>query len=345
VRPELRALWILPRCLLLAVGGLAISPPSERLEVDIQHDMSGLWVVHEATVQEDYVGMYAVLKIENASATGTVDAAFYAEYLDASERRCFAMVFAQDENEEGRVGPFLPGEVRHLRSATFYLHPASPPGRLNLRILSAPIADDRGKIRAGGGVHAPPVLRSYALTGKPWERIWLDGELQGGDAPLLDLVFARVRVDSEGAPKDVEVMNFVGLSARSWFEQFIHNQRFQPAITGTQAIEADMLVLVRAVVSLRCIREKPWPPRESPSVREYVALQAGKDLLPIVTVILNAVTPDFWRHKAPGYFEVLGVGSDWGVAVSPEFEQEATAGPEGPPLRAIVPPSEAYTCP
>ena len=331
--------------LLAAIGGSAISFASEPLRVDVQSGISGLWAVHEASIKEDNIGVYTVLEVENVSAVARVGAAFYGEYFDASDRFCFAALFAQDENNEGRSGPFLPGEVRHLRTNTFYISPASRPTRLKLSRLSDPILDDRGEIRGGAGVLALPALQDVTLTGKPWERIWLDPEVEGAKGPFLDVILAKVRVDHRGDPEGVEIVSSVSPSARSWFEEYIHQQRFRPAMVGSEVRNADVLILVRAVVSLRCIRQKPWPPREYPPVREYVGRQVGKDLPPVITVMLNAVSRDFWRRLAPGEFEVLGIGSDWGVPAHPESAQEAPTGPTGLPSEAIVPPPEAYSCP
>jgi hypothetical protein len=337
--------WILLACLLAASQGLGISSEPESVKVELQGSLAGVWAVRQATVEDNYIGTYSVVEIENVSKEPTVDAAFYGEYFDAAGRFCLAVLFAQDENDEGRAGPFLPGEVRHLRTSTFYLNPASRPARLKLSGLADPILNERGRIRGGTGVLAPPALEDVTLTGKPWERVWLGPELESARGPLLDLVLARVGVDSRGDPKDVEIMGLVSPSARSWFEQYMQQQRFRPARIGSEARDADALILVRAIVSLHCIRQKPWPPRESPAVREYVGRQAGKRLLPIITVILRAVTPDFWEHSAPDYFEILGISSDWSVAAHPEPAQQVHSVPGGPSLQAIVAPPEAYSCP
>jgi len=150
-RPHI-TLWVLLGCFVAATCVSAISLEPESVKVQVQDEMAGLWVVHEASIQENNIGMDTVLEIENVSAVATVDAAFYGEYFDGLDRFCFAALFAQDENNEGRTGAFLPGAVRHLRSGTFYIHPVSRPVRLKLHILSDPREDDQGKIRGGAGV-------------------------------------------------------------------------------------------------------------------------------------------------------------------------------------------------
>jgi hypothetical protein len=345
VRFGLYTVWMFVECFLAVARGWGTPSEAESLRVELQGSVAGAWAVHQATARDDYTGMFGVIEIENVSKQATVDAAFYGEYFDASGRFCFPMLFAQDENNEGHAGPFLPGEVRHLRANSFYISPASRPTLLKLSVLFEPIVDERGWITGGAGVPAPPALQDVTLTGKPWERIWLGSEVEGAKGPFLDLVLARVGVDSRGYPKDVEIMDSASPSGRSWFQDYIQHQRFRPATVAGEPRDGDVLILVRAIVSLHCLTQKPWPPRESHAVRQYAGRQAGKYLLPVITVILDAVSRDFWRRLAPDYFEILGIGNQWGVAARPEHAQEVPEAPTGPTLEAIVPPPEAYSCP
>lgn len=318
-----------------------------RLAVTLKGSLVAVWNVDEARLDESFSGSTGVLEVKNISSQALEDAKFYAQYFDASGQLCFTLLFSQAQNFDRRAGSFQPEETRTLWSSTYYLSPAARPVRVDVYPLSyssgGTHTDDRDVSRM---VRSPVTLEASSLFDRKEREIWLGDELRHADGPFLDLVLAKITLDADGGVRDKEVLSVKSPLVEAWFGNFVRSLHFFPALTGRTSNSASTLILVRAIISLRCLHDLPYPPRESPSVATYVKRVSATELPPIIAVDLEPSTPDYWIRPSAGYFQDPGIGSGFSVTEDSTVRREvAEPSAPGPLLRAITAPPGSYACP
>ncbi len=190
-----RTIWMSFLWPLTFVPAVAQVPPYKvtSLLVRPQGDSYLWWKIRRAEIDEGFSGTMGVLEIKNISADPIDDVRLYAEYLDASGRLCFTLIFGADRNFERKSGAFQPGEVRILHASAHYLDPATKPSEVKVYAVRRAIEENEtGTGEADLTVWSPALLLSSTLTGEQWEKVWLEPELEGGRGPFLDLLLARV---------------------------------------------------------------------------------------------------------------------------------------------------------
>lgn len=316
-------------CFVAGVGSTALraqAPPYETtpLRIRADSDLGPGWKATEAEILESVTGTMGTLKLENTSSQAVQDPRFYAEYFAASGQPCFALLFDHSRSYEGRRGPFSPGEQRTLYTGAYWMGPA-------LKVVEVRLHQLRGNNDVSVP-YLPATMAGMSLTREWWEGVQLATEPGKTEGPWLDLALARVTVDDRGRAEAPEVLYALDKGIATWFDEFMGHQQFVPAKRAGVAEASNVLILVRAPVSTRCLHERAFPPRESQIVRDYGGQLQESQAPPLLTV---GMTP---RHIEPctGCFDVLGIGTGMDVGRDAE-EQHAHTAP-GPLLKRSDPP-------
>lgn len=309
------------------------------------------WKLRRAELHESFSGAMGFLEVENTLNEFREDVQFYAEYLDASGRFCFSFLFKQNQNAQrrtGRTGRFHPREVRELYASAFYLNPGVEPAQLKVYALSnGGVSISSQSFGGRPTVHFPIMLEGRAVAEAVGRKLWLEPEIGGAPGPFWDLLLGKMWVDGEGDLLRTEVSSATGESVRDWFAVFIQQQKFRAARKDGMPRPATALILVRALISLKCLRRIPFPPRESTLVKNYLnGLEEGA-VPPVISVLLQPDSSDYWRQPSPALFETHSVGAGWHATegVEAEVPAEGKRSPQGPPLARRDAPSEFYSCP
>jgi hypothetical protein len=343
----------------------AQTPPyaTTSLRASVGSDVMPGWKVRTAHLYESFSGAWADLRIENKFApAGRVQ--FHAEYYDATGRPCFTLRFSPERNREGIQGPFAKGQTRTLYSGAYYLSPAVESAEV--RVFVIPEGQTAGGSAANlpsDGATDPPQLLSSTLIGETWEHIWLRHEVKVDSEPFADLLLARVGVTRDGDAQWEQMWPTGTGRVAAWFGDFLGHQRFRAAEQNGQRVPADVFVLVRAGISLRCVHRRAFPARDSQLIRERMETWSRPVVPPVATVLLTPTSPEYWSRPSAGYFEVSGIGAaEWpsldtvrapsepstpGVARdAPTEDFPPTTRPvTGPRPRNLIPPPGADSCP
>jgi hypothetical protein len=277
----------------------AQAPPYESasLHISPESQLRRGWKALGAEILESDDGTMGTLKLQNTSSQAVEEPRFYAEYFASSGQACFALLFEHSPSYEGRRGPFRPGEQRTLYAGAYWMSPALKVAEVRLHQVrgghSAPVP------------YLPATMEGMSLTGERWEGVQVETKPGKKGGPWLDLVLARVAIDDRGGAQAPEVLYALDKGIATWFDEFMQHQQFLPAKRAGVAEASDVLILVRAPVSTRCLHERAFPPRESDIVRDYAAEFQGPRAPPLLTV---GMVP---RHIEPcaGCFDVLGIGA------------------------------------
>lgn len=208
------------------------------------------------------------------------------------------------------------------------------------------IAGGKGHDRSATRVRAPLILvPSSSLAQEDWQTIWLTSDSAHPPNPILDLLLAAVAVESKEV-KATKIITASSDSVRAWFEPFIAHHQFRHGLMENADSTRSTLILVRALVSLHCLRQEPWAPRYSGLVVEHVKRLPTADVPPIITVLLEPESRGDWSQPLlPGHFDVVDVGSGWDVPETKGLQNTPPSREGGPPLRRVSAPPEAYSCP
>jgi hypothetical protein len=323
-RNGLRPAWLLPPillCLSLAASSTGrITFADAPLAVSPEGELATSWQVLEARLFERADGTTGYLRLRNVSGTTLEGGIFYAEYSDARGRFCFSLVFSQTRNIPIK-GPVAPGGVRELYSNAPGLFPASEPKGVRVYLVRESIAGRAGSTREWGAPFRAPVTLSGNVRTDATQ-LHLGPEVAGTEAPFLDLVLAKVRVDEKGSVGSVEVVNALNEQLESWFIGFARRElTFYPATESWAPRPGDALVLTRVILSEEGVANSPFLPRMSPWVQSYVAGISGSDLVPVTQIgfsrfrgKVNRAGTDKWIQLPPlppGIFQLFLFGSYW----------------------------------
>jgi hypothetical protein len=303
------------------------------------------WAVGTAEFQGALYGSTSLIRTQNTLPATVHEGGFYAEYFDRSGRFCFTLLFSDLKNLEHRNGPFLPGEWRTLLAHTYYLTPAVRPSAVTVFRVTNPVDGGSATVAPGAVVRSPVMLDGSDSAEWPPQGLGLGHEIEGARGPVVDLVLARVTVDGEGHLEGSTVLAAKSSSVASWFDDFIRHQRFRPSARDGVEHKGDALILVRAIVSLRCTRQLPLPVWNSPLIESFLEDFSGSEVPPVIAVYLEPDSPEFWAQPShPGHFRVIPIGAGWATP-DPDQRDQGSEGPAGPPLRKILPPPGSDSCP
>jgi hypothetical protein len=276
--------------------------------------MNGKWIVRNAELHEGLTSAWGVLEIQNASPVSIEEARFYAEYYDAEGRLCFTLVFVSEANSDRDGSPIGPGDARELFSVAVALGPAAQPAEVKLRLISERVVGKPIEIAAGDKIVRSPVTTSGLSP--DLLRLRLDPDQQ--NSGVVDVILARITVDSQGRSIERQILNSLGGEAQSWFERFVRQVHFQPGMAGI-ANTGTTLVLVRVINRIE--GSNPASPellsREAPWVKNYLRGFLGKEL---PTVMQWAFGPPSGAGTSPGgepraadanLFELVTAASEW----------------------------------
>src|SRR5262249_26131181 len=125
-------------------------------------------------------------------------------------------------------------------------------------------------------------------------------------------VLARVYVNNSGRLTKVNVLKAVSQAAENWLREFVAHQHFAPASRGPSSEEASALLLVRAALSNKGVRERAYLPRESPWVLDFVATATEEELPTVMTILLFPSPEQYYcGPPSPAFFAYDGSGSDF----------------------------------
>lgn len=346
--------------LILVIAALSITPifltarpafaasPSE-----IQARMAGEtgrgWAVRRAQLEETLTGTTITLKIQNEPGVPRAKAAFYAEYFDQAGARRFTAVFSADHNYEHRTGDFQSGETRTLWTTTAYLYPAVVPVSAKVWAISSralqqnePSSPKKFPIP----IQVPAVLRQSPRAGDREGRVWLgDDALKEVHGPVADILLARALVNLDGSISNAQVVQAIDQGVGRWFQNFVRQRRFKPARANSERRASQVLILVRSIVSLRCLQQNFIPPSASPVVKRYVKSLDGKHVPVLTVVLLTPSSPDYASRAMPhpAHFRDDGFGAEWTKAH--EESPPTAASAPGPELRRFTAPPGSTGCP
>lgn len=307
---------------LLLVPSSGAQMPFTQIVVKVsgQRDLSAVWEVQQAGLEETISGTKGYLDLVNRSAGSITDTTFYGEYFDSSGRFCFSLVFSQASNLGSR-GPIGPGEARRFESVAAELFAASEPTQLKLYLVGQPSAQ-LPNAPVNWDVPATAPVTVIGSLGFDQSQVQIDPEAESADRPVRDLVIAEVSVDQSGRAGQVNFLNDVSWQARNWFLPFVHDElRFYPASDWNGFRSDRVLVLVRAIISENGPEDMVVPPRMSLCVKSYVDGLSGNRIPPITEIVLTRPRAKvklmgsgqlIERPAAPpGLFKVSVWNSDW----------------------------------
>jgi hypothetical protein len=319
-------------------------PPYEDTELVLipVGELKATWKLMEAKISESYSGTIGYLRVQNISGALVKESAFYAEYLDPRNNPCFSLGFSQDQNLEGRRGGFQAGEVRTLYASGYYSGPAVRPS--SVRVGPAD-TEGTGVVFPARLAFAIPDL--LPATGGRGASLRLDrAELEREHGPFIDLGLGLVSVRADGGVGELRILQSRDSPARAWFETFARVRKFLPYSSGGPGV-SQAFVLLRAAVSLRCMREKGYPARESSLLAIAAQNGRGPAIPAVITVLYVPDEERFWERPLQGGFHESSIGSGPPVPEIPtssDLPQPKRAA-RGPELRKIVAPAQAYACP
>lgn len=338
------------RCLMRAAGAALVAliggacasaqlaSVSSKVRVKYAALNGGAWRVRGADFVDGFQGVQGRILVQNISPAPSGIPPLYAEYFDATGQRCFSLTFVQDRNLQKRVGQFLPQETRTLYSSAYYEAPAVEPEELAIY----PMGGSGGQ----APIRLPPRLEEGSAANPSWDRMDLpQGVFGQNPGPIADIALAKVDLDDAGSPQGASISEVPNSEIAGWFEIFIRHQRFRPAEANALPRAGAVLLLVRALVSLRCIQQKPFPPRDSPLVRHYVQALSLPELPVVVSVLLEPCSiGQSWPRV--GCYHVVSIGSGFeapsaGLTLAEGQGRSAI----GPVLRKIIAPPGSIHCP
>lgn len=295
---------------------LAVRTP---LQVVPQGNLSGAWKVHDAGFGENLTATSGYLDVENISDVSVEGAIFYAEYFDASGRFCFSLLFSLAKNV-GVRGPVSPREVRELSSVGIGLAASSEPKEVRLYLVQQHKAAStnssctwnvpiRAPITVGGSVPADAA------------KLQLGADVDLGQAPVVDLLLAKVGVDKEGLVDQVDVLNAANKQLDLWFRNFARQLTIFPETECDVPKRSEALILVRAVLTDTAPSDSPYLPRKSQWVELYGRNHADSEA-PMVTEVFFSRPPSRVKlgeskeftdlpPTPPNILQAMTVGSEW----------------------------------
>ncbi len=315
-----------PLALILLCPGL-VSPAGNQdlpfarslLRVTAREELSTFWKVRAAEWRETVTAAWGYLEVQNISSASLQGAIFYGEYFDDAGRLCFSLVFSQATNVGGQR-PIAPGEVGELYSPAG-LGPASEPKEVRLYLVQQRIPGQENSLRKWDVAIRAPVTGGGSVPASA-ANLQLGSEVALAQAPVLDLVFAKVTVDRRGSLDRVDVLDAVSGEVESWFLNFVHQLTFYPATDGGVSKTEQALVMVRAVLSREAFLGSPFLPRASPWVESYMERLTDSAIPPVMQILFERPPTKVklngkmeWTElppAPPGRFQLMLLGGDWG---------------------------------
>jgi hypothetical protein len=329
--------------------GVRASDGIFRLKAELKGSASLRWAVQDCELEQGLTGTVISARVTNLVSGSVAIPNFYVELLDARGWVCGTALLSGRCAYGEHTDPFRTGEQRVAHSGTGYLFPASNPVAVRFWLVDAS-TDRLARTFAARRppMWSPAVLqpRSFSAEDQRWSRLWLDGKsVKKGTGPIRDLLVAEVEVNRDGHITAVTVARAISENAKAWFLEFMQHRTFSPARSEGEPVPSKALILVRAVVSLHCLRQKAAVPSASPLVLSYLRQLEGGRVEPVTLVLLEPTTPDFLFESAlrAGFFSDGGVGAAW--TDPSDCQQRNVISAPGPMLRKIIPPAAAETCP
>ncbi len=311
--------------LICPAGNQDLPLARSRLRVTAGEELSTFWNVRAAELRETVTAGWGYLEVENVSNSTLDGATFYGEYFDDAGRFCFSLVFSQAKNVGGK-GPVAPGELRELYSPAAGLAPASEPKEVRLYLVRQGMPGQENSLRKWDMAIRAPVTGGGSVSASAAD-LQLGSEVALAQAPVLDLVFAKVTVDRRGSLDRVDVLDAVSTQVELWFLSFVRQLTFYPATDGGVPRSGQALVMVRAVLSREALLDSPFPLRESPWVKSYMERWTESAVPPVTDILFERPPTKVklggsmeWTELPagpPGRFQLMLLGSDWG---SPAFD-------------------------
>jgi len=319
-------------------------PPYEDTELVLipVGELTTTWKLTEAKIYESFSGTMGYLRLQNISGAVVKESAFYAEYLDPRNNPCFSLAFSQDQNLERRRGGFQAGEVRTLYASMYYSGPAVRPS--SVRVAPAETEGTRVVFPARIAFTIPDLLPAAAGRGGSLRLDRSDLEREHG--PFVDLGLGLVSVRADGGVRELRILQSRNSSAQAWFETFARVRKFLPSSAEGPG-ESEAFLLLRAAVSLRCLKQKGYPARESSLLATAAQNGRGPAIPAVIIVLYEPDEERFWERPLQGGFHELSIGSGPSVPEIPASSDlpQSKRAARGPELRKIVPPPQAYACP
>lgn len=344
--PRLGATVLSLAAMLVAIDVCPAARGSTLLRAQMEGPRRMDWALETARIDESLTGTLVSLTIRNVAKRASRTTGFYAEYLDQVGSVCFTALLNASRNHEKRTGAFRAGEARTLYSLTAYLYPAVKPVSVRVWNLTSGPPPQGGMSGPGSPrIEVPPVLKPTSLTGEDWW-VWLGPDVADRErGPITDLLLARVEAGVDGSVVNVTIERSVDDAVSDWFLNFIRHREFRQAQLGGRNRRASTLVLVRSVVSLRCLRQEFVPPYSSPLLSGYLRALSGHAVPPLTVILLWPSSHDYWNQHDPhpAYFTDLGIGAGWTNATTEGKGGQISA--QGPVLRKVKAPPGAEGCP
>jgi len=285
-------------------------PPLEEV-TELTTEFESAWPIFleplHTKVREDLLGTTVLQEIRNVSKEAIPQPELYIEYFDERGRLCFTSRLLFSDSARNKQTELHSDGTETLSSLAYYLAPSVQPQKARLYVLAPRDSAVSQTVRL------PIRLSNAGSSGEAWERLWVGADdLAKSTGPVLDLVLARVAVDSQGRLTKSNVVKAVSEHVENWFGEFLARQRFVPASRGPSTENASALVLVRAALSNNGLRQRAYLPRESPWVRDFVA--TAMDAPTVITILLFP-TPEQYYCAPPSaaFFAYDGFGSDFAL--------------------------------
>jgi hypothetical protein len=189
------------------------------------------------------------------------------------------MIFAGTSSEEhlhNDLRAFKPREKRELLSLGASLGTVVKPVEARVYLFK-----EQPSVKSS----QTPLIRAPITVSDESTSLVLDHASPLPAAGAVDLLLARVEIDSTGKAIRAETLNSIDPTVKTWFDRFgLTRGRFFPATNGLTSTTASALILVRVVTNPTKAEAGSLLPRESSWLREY-AIRIGKSDLPPVTEV------------------------------------------------------------
>jgi hypothetical protein len=292
------------------LGFQAVSPTAKAVFAAIpQGQLRQGWRVGTVTVEENILGVWTSLAVQNMSTQSMRRARFYVEYFGPQDRQCFSAAFDIKSNAGGRATPIQPLENRELLSMSYGLGFAVTP--VSAKVFLVDEEDTNGATLSDHTEFTIPITMS---GGGPdsWQHLQPSPRAKMPiQAASQDLILARVTVGPEGKAIDNTVIDAADEQLRGWFSDVIRSVPFVPGARGAVARASTTLVLVRLVNLDR--KAEIGVASNSPWLHEW-ASSTSESTIPVVIQVLFAPPGQFGSPRSPMLgepFENSGVGSGW----------------------------------
>jgi hypothetical protein len=274
------------------------------------------WEIGAATISDNFQQLTVLIRLRNISNHEIRGAKFYAEFLDARQRRCFTLPFNLTFNREHLRTPIAQGDTRTVASGANGLGFAARPDTVWIHLVEQENGDGTKTSGMGASRFRIPVTIPGG-TPRNWELLGLNPKLIEHTRGVEDLVLADVDVDAAGKLKQFRIIRAADDRLRDWSSEAMRTLPFIPAGEASMPTESRTLVFIRAFDQEAVgFGKSSFVARDSPWMREYIAGLGESDVPPVNEVLFEPA--GVWSgRKLPGkgLFEYGWVGSDWSSSI------------------------------